>query len=123
MELLRTVDGVNAVDARIILLESYETAYGIYDHDNFDPKRPLALVAMHFAEDYTNVSRLKTTMERFFNNEVYKNFGLNLTEFLSLPREYTDLIFSIIARDAAKEAPALNEQLRELEKYSRGSFG
>lgn len=116
---MRTVDGVSAIDARIILLESYETAYGIYDHDNFDPHRPLALVAMHPAEDYTSVSRMKLTIERFFNNEVYKNFGLNLTEFLSLPREYTELLFEVIAKDASKEAPDLNKQLRELEQHAR----
>lgn len=104
------------MDIQIILREAYEIAYGIYDHVHGPIDRTMSLVALHPKENYNEGSRLYQTIRRYRIYEVNKHFGLNLTEFLELPREFTELIFSILSEEAQKEAPRIQKELERLER-------
>lgn len=96
-------------------MEAYETKYGIYDHDKPDPARPLALIAMHPKEDTRTRSPLYETIERYRIFDVYKYYGLNLNEFLSLPRDVVTEIFRQLTEAAGKESNRMANALKDLE--------
>ena len=84
-------------------MEAYETNYGIYNHDEVNVNKPLALVAMHPKEDAINDNSMRTLISRYRIHEINKHYGLTLLEFIALPREYVQYIFADIVKEAAKE--------------------
>lgn len=76
-----------ATDASIILREKYETLFGIYNHANADPARPLASMAMHWMEDATLHSPLYERIQQFRRRKIAQWFGISLPEFLELPSD------------------------------------
>lgn len=84
------------IDTKIAMYDVYETVFGIYDHmvkrEGIYAK-PLASVALHESESVCEGSDLYLTMEKFMKLDIYKFTGLNMTEFLKLPREFVSLIF------------------------------
>lgn len=118
-ELARLLDSVKALDpiqARIVLRDAYETSYGIYNHDTEDPSRPMALVALHPAENVTAHSRLYNTIRRYKMYDVKTHFGYNLSEFLELPREFTKFIFDVLAEEMSKSTSKQRQALEELQQ-------
>ena len=105
---------LKAVAAQILLLDRYETIYGIYNHDHEDPARPWALVAMHEAEDVVSGSQLHERMEQFVEKEVHKWFGISWLEFIEQPTDACIKMLEISARHQAvgdKTATAILSQL------------
>lgn len=122
-ELLDSVDSVGGIDAKILLIEAYETAYEIFDHENVDFNRPLSLVAMHEKECYGEVSGLRRRVERYNLHDIYNKFGLSLSEFLDLPRDYTEMLFSVVQEQAEREGPSLGKQVDKLERdFNKGGI-
>lgn len=90
---------VNRAQAKLLLRQAYQTSFGIFDYfrqahidDNaIDPsiKRPLASVALHPAEDW---SQMTTEFDRvvrgFSDNNIGETFKISLLEFLELPIEH-----------------------------------
>jgi hypothetical protein len=72
-------------DATLLLMEAYETTYGIHNHSSGDVERPLAAVAMHPPENALVGSTLYGRIEQFAEFGVAKHFGLSFSEFLDLP--------------------------------------
>lgn len=103
-----------------MLLEAYENSYRIYNHDAASARRPLSSVAMHPKEDYTRASGLYRRLERFAATEIGNKFNISIKEFLSLPREYVELMEEIMTAEAEREAPELLRQKQELEKLKGG---
>lgn len=100
------MEHIDSISAQLLLRDAYETSYTIYNHDSEDA-HPLALVSMHPKENATEYGPLYRTVYHYRLKDVNKYFGLNLHEFLSLPREYTELIFRIIDEEAARDAQNL----------------
>lgn len=113
--LLETVGNLDSISAQLVLRDAYDTDYGLYDHAN-DRSRPLALVGKHEKEDYNEYGGLYRAIYQFNVNEVHKNWGLNLVEFLNLPREIHRLILRICSEDAARSLIPTEKQIRELER-------
>lgn len=90
--------------------------YGIFDHQHFGAKKPLALVAKHPAEDVFTYSRSYNTIRRFIENDVGDTLNCSLVEFLSMPREYTRLVMEIITERKAKKNQTTAEMERRLKK-------
>lgn len=107
--------GLSNYTVKMLLMEAYETKYGIYNHDNPDPNRPLALIAMHPKEDTRERSPLYETIERYRIFDVYKHYGLNLREFLELPRDMVTEIFRQLTLAASKENGRMAAALKEIE--------
>lgn len=120
-ELLEKVTGgLDSISAKLILQETYETMYKIFDHEKFSAARPLALVAMQPKENTAEYSKLYRTVYRYQNHQIKDLFGLNLVEFLQLPRELVELMFEISSNAAKREGPQVDKALRQLEQGKQG---
>lgn len=114
-KLLDNVKSLDSIQAQIVLRDAYDTSYGIYDHSNENPNRPMALVGMHPAENTTYHSRLYNAIRRYKIYDVKTHFGLSLTEFLELPREYTTFILGLLAEGKQAETNRQQKMLNEIE--------
>ena len=101
-------------DAQILLLDTYVTTFGICDH-GLMADRPLALVAMHWEEDNSNSSSLYERIQQFEDRQVYKRFGLSLTEFLELPRDVCIKILDVSTKKQKDENNVTDAVTRGLE--------
>jgi len=104
-----------------MLLWTYETMYGIYDHDNDPDKNPLALVTLHPKEDVSEYSELYRTINRFAIHKIHEQFGVSLVEFLNLPRDYVQLLFRISTDTAEANQKPIDEAMRKLAEEQRKS--
>ena len=103
-QLIDTSPKLKFTDAQLLLMDAYETGFGIYNHaQHTDNSRPLALVAMHWAEDNTTQSLLHERIEQFKDRNVYQIFGLSLTEFLDLPRDVCTKILEVCGKRQTQE--------------------
>ena len=62
-QLLKTSPKLCSTDSKLVLLELYEKTFGIYNHDMEDPERPMANVAMHWAENVSDGSLLDEILD------------------------------------------------------------
>lgn len=99
---------MDSVNAQIATTEYYDTKFGVFNHGTATD-RPLAAVALHDCEENGPTSALHETVRLFASTNVYKHFGLNLTEFLALPREYTTLILEVSQEKTIKESKVLSD--------------
>jgi hypothetical protein len=127
LRVLREAKKTDHLTGRSYLYQAYETSNGIFDHlhqgmlddtPEIDPdeKRPLSSVAMHFAEDTSSTSMLYQRIRVFKDRKVYALMGLNLTEFLELPRDLCDFILSECSKHQDRESTATEEVLLDLNR-------
>lgn len=97
-------------------MDTYETGYGIYNHSlDVDGSRPLALVAMHWAENSCEGSVLYERIEQFKERNVYQTFGLSLAEFLDLPRDVCIKILDTCGKKQKTEHQIVDELQQSLD--------
>lgn len=117
-ELLANTKGLSPVDGLQALISLYETHYGIFDH--LDPEkskaRPLALVALHECEENSKSSNIHELIRLFVEKEINKKTGITLTEFLSLPSEFINLLFDIVTEKSSNETKVADDILRSIKK-------
>ena len=65
----------------------YETLYGIYNYDVQAVDRPLAMVAMHFAEDPSQGSLLGERMNQYVDLRIGEYFRCSFKDWIEQPRE------------------------------------
>lgn len=118
--LLENIGNLDSISAQLVLRDAYDTDYGLYDHAN-DHSRPLALVGRHEKEDYHEYGGLYRAIYQFHVNEVHKNWGFTLTEFLDLPREIHRLVLRICSEDAVRSLVPTEKQIRQLEQNKQGN--
>lgn len=70
---------------------------------------PLNTVAFHPAEDFTDCSLLSTYFRQYVRKGIKNLFGLNVTEFMELPRHITEMMFEIADEEASKKAKVVDE--------------
>lgn len=106
---------MDSITAKLILIDAYETTYGIYNHadEAANKGRPLGLIAMHPKEDFSTHSALYNTIRRFKKYKVgnQDNFNISLIEFLQLPKDISDLVLDIMAKESIEEAARLQAQI------------
>lgn len=61
---------------------------------------PLDIAIMHPKENISEFSALYNRIERFIILKIHEITGMSLPEFLSMPREYVELVFRISAHKA-----------------------
>lgn len=103
MELLEKAPKLNAADAHKVLTAYYETDFKVFDHVIHRKTRPLASVALHDAEENSQNSALLNVIKRFSDSNIAEYFNMSLTDFLGLPREYTNWLF-LIAQERVKRS-------------------
>lgn len=114
-ELLSKHQQHSSVEAQIVLLQAYQTAYGIYDHLNPDPNRPLAMVGYHPKENYLEHTGFKRAMRRYALHQVHKHFGLNWNDFLELPAPHARWILELSQELSEKRNKALGNIQNDLD--------
>jgi hypothetical protein len=102
-QVLQGYEKITYLEGVKLLQDAYMQSYGVFNlvqqaamdaaAVSPDKKRPLASIAMHYAEDFTSTSTMQFVMKRYADAKVKDRYGLSLTEFLELPHEYTELIF------------------------------
>lgn len=101
-DLLKNFIKVDSISANLLMREAYEISYGIYDHDR-DDTHPWSLVLHSIKEDYSTYSPLYNAFYRYRLRNIEKRWGLSVTEFLELPREFVELIFEISKEEDLEE--------------------
>lgn len=69
---------------------------------------------MHQSEDSAHGSMLYERIEQFKRHDVFKVFGLNLVEFLDLPRDICAMILEICAKKQKEEIKAMTDVTNQL---------
>lgn len=92
-QLLATFNTLDSIDTAHLMRDRYETYFGIHNHD-IDDGNPLALVSYRDAEDNSKSSRLYGRITEFAKKKIGKHWNMSLTEFMSLPRDVVEHIFT-----------------------------
>lgn len=96
-------------------MEAYDTMYGIANYDG-DDVSGLDYVKMHPAEDVCPNSLLYDAIRKFGKRDIAKTFGLSLTEFLELPRDICEQLFTVgleIAKEKSNGLAGLVDELND----------
>lgn len=112
--LLKTSPVLCATDARLVLLEQYETFYGIYNHTTGDPNRSMANIAMHYAENVSDGSLLDERIAQFAEKKITKYFGLSFKEFLEYPPDVCFKMLEVAEKQSKIESDATTSVLNQL---------
>lgn len=108
---------VPLMDSKVALIDIYETTSGVWDHlsDSHKKKnRPMASVALHDVENMADGFHIHTVIRDFLKNEIYKETGLNLNDFLALPRDIVQFLFKTIQDRKVQEDIEKNKLLNSL---------
>jgi hypothetical protein len=116
-ELIERAPPLTSDGAEQALAAIYESRYRIFNHH--DPiarkNRPLAIVALHDAEDRTANSSLYEQLELFVKLDVYKHTGISAVDFFELPREIVQHFFSLARKKVENESKLASELQAGLE--------
>lgn len=98
---------LTSIPAQMVLREAYDEYFGIYNHTADPLRNGLGMVSHHQREDYGDYGPILHMIYRYRFYNIYQHFGLSLTEFLALPREYTTAVFEVVAHENAVGAKDL----------------
>lgn len=88
LEYIETLTKCSAVDAKQFMLAYYDSQFGIFNHFSQVERRPLALVAIHPAEDTTTNTMLESRITKFARSGVKDILGVNSYTLLNLTLIY-----------------------------------
>lgn len=129
-QVLQKVKPMGSIAAQQMLREAYDVTFGIYDHLGAarlesnpltapDAKRPLALVALHPAEDWAGQhTTLEYIMRSFADNQVGEIFKISIFEFLDAPVEYAHRLMRIakkVVESKSSMMAGVNQELKQLQ--------
>lgn len=117
--LLRELPAVRPSAAEAIARACYQTEYGIFDHDHAQGFKPLALVALHPKEDVVEGGLLFSHIRRYHSRQIYRNFGISLMEFLTLPPYVVELLYEIAEAESVRTEQVNNTIQRQLDGLRR----
>ena len=103
----------------MILREEYETFNRIFNHDDVNVYRPLAMVAMHPKEDPASYSQLYRSIWRYHITKMYEFTHMHVMDFLKMPREYVNLMYKIAETLAEQSGAEIDEVTRKLQNEQR----
>lgn len=115
LEYISTINKCGAVDAKQYMLAYYDSQFNIFNHFNQGIRRPLALVAMHPAEDITSNTMLESRISKFASSGVKDVLGLNLKEYMNLPTDICDMLCRVATTELSKKSAITNAALNNLE--------
>lgn len=121
MKLMKHSKRLVSTSAQIVLRASYETAYGIYNHDSAEGDHPLALVMHNWAEDNIVGGRLRERMEAFARNGVGKHFHMSFEEFINQPPYVCDMMLEVCEYldNIESDTPEMRELRRMAQEASK----
>jgi phosphoserine aminotransferase len=108
-ELIEKLPKLTAVESKMVLYDVYETRHGIFNHHGASKSRPLASVAFHNSENFTEQSVLQDAIEEYAFENYREVWGLSLSEFLALPHYQVKMLRDTMPRIAERKRKALAE--------------
>jgi hypothetical protein len=110
---------VPVVDAKIILLELFETETGIYNHLQPLKNNPLSSISFKPINDTVSGTNLENVPKMFIDKRIKDLFNISLLEYLQLPRDLFDTLNEIADsenRIKGKEDDETNKLLKNMTK-------
>lgn len=111
--------GLKSTDAQLLLRDSYETLYGIYNHAGAEGLDPLALVMMNPSENTVLRGPLRVRMKEYIDKGIQKYFGMSFDKFIDQPTYVIELMLIEANERIEKEAPAVNHLMNELSNLGK----
>lgn len=108
----------NYLHAKQLLIELYETQYGIYDHTT--STSPLSGVLFNDAEKYLDNYLFDNYFNTFLYKEIYARTGLSFDEFLDKPRYEIEKIFRLVDDYNKKKSAVASSVTNDLESAAAG---
>lgn len=118
-EILNNIAKLKGADAQLVLRQFYETKFGVFDHIQNADQRPMSTVALYDTEENGQTSVLYSRIEQYIKSSILKHTGLNLTEFLSLPREIVQWIFKVSENQLRVEGESINAVQKQLNALNK----
>lgn len=116
MEMVQKVSQkLGSTDTALVMLEKYETVYGLHNHDAPDPNRPLAMLAINAAEDASTGSSLYERIDQFEERKIFQRFGVALDKFLELPSDICMRLMEVAKAKQDKEGQMASNVLASLQ--------
>lgn len=106
---------MDGIQLKLALSELYETTYGIYDHENGSPTRPLALVACHVQEDSSSFSPLHRRVHEYMELKLFESTGIPLDRLMEMPADLVRVIIDKAKAGITRTGAHVDKQLRQLE--------
>lgn len=112
----RSLDGMlppaNYLEGKQLLLELYETYYGLHDH--LQSTNPLASVMFHEGERYLDRYLYDNYLDTFLYKRIYEHTGLSFDAFLAKPRYEIEKILKKVIAYNDKKSSARQDALDNL---------
>ncbi len=103
--LIDNMPRVGSVDAQLLLRDSYETTYGIYDHNQPAAAHPFALILQHWNENTVTLGPMHERMRQYIDGQILKYFGLPFDQFMELPTYVIEMMLTETMARVKKEQP------------------
>lgn len=110
---LALIKPMPVVELKMVLLELYETMYGVHDHMR-DTTRPLSTVGFHAAEEINKDSLLEQSMVNYIKKGIKELYGISYIEFLELPHDVVELMISVANVEMIEKNKAVSDIEKEL---------
>lgn len=111
---------MRSIETQIAMTVLYESTFGIFDHFGDARKgikrRPLSSVAYHPSESINEGGVLENVIRNYSQRAIKDVFGLNLKEFLDLPRDITEMLMRIADEHRATAQHTLANIEKEMNK-------
>jgi hypothetical protein len=98
----------------MFMFDLYESNYGIYNHlrPAIQKNKPLASVAMHPGEDFTEGSNLADAVKVYIENNIGDYTKLSLVDFLELTSDVASIIVDQ-CQEASKRKSNIAKQIEK----------
>lgn len=106
--------GKDYITNKQVMIELYETKFGIYDHRASGSA--LSSVKYNKCENYVDHFLMGAYLETYLYRGVNKYMGMSFDEFIDRPRWEMDKIVEVIERFRKKEGQAGEDALSEIKK-------
>lgn len=109
----------NSIETQIMLLEGYDIAYGIFDHNKRANDDPYALIRLHPSESMEYFDPLYERLKMYMRVKVNKHLGLNFNEFINLPRDMVLFILKECAKAESSQQTQSQDIINQLESLNK----
>ena len=116
------------VEARLVLSEAYDVGADIFDHVEDEEKwpsmevsqrNPFTLDGLHPVFDTERVVDRKSRLRNFINLGIHEKLGIDVLEFMSLPRETLEEIVEVCRASVEEDRQRADNLRKELDELKR----
>ncbi len=110
---------------RLLLMQEYDTHYGIFNHDDphLEKTRPLAAVAMHEREKVGPHSSILRAQIKYVRYNIRELTGMSFDQFHAQPRDVVTDWYLIAIDEKLKGSPSNNAAEKAVKEMERNLGG